>query len=104
MTDMINYACDTDVYRLWARVVTGDPVKDVRYTPKYHVCHIARRAGRPYLHSHEEILRRLGPSLVMHITDMPGVYQAAMGTEMYLTRHVDLERMREDVRFVQATQ
>lgn len=104
MTDMINYACDTDVYRLWARVVTGDPVSDVRYTPKYHVCHIARRAGRSYLHNHEEIVRRLGPSLLMHNSEMPGVYQAAMGTEMYLTRHVDLERMREDVRFVQATQ
>jgi len=104
MTDMINYACDTDVYRLWARVVTGDPVSAIRYTPKYHVCHIARRAGRPYLHSHEEVLRQLGPSLMMHTTDMPGVYQAAMGTEMYLTRHADLERMREDVRFVQATQ
>jgi predicted ATP-grasp superfamily ATP-dependent carboligase len=103
MTDMINYACDTDVYRLWARVVTGDPVSDIRYTPKYHVCHIARRAGRSYLHSHEEVLHRLGPTLMMHTTDMPRVYQAAMGTEMYLTRHGDLERMREDVRFVQAT-
>ncbi len=43
-------------------------------------------------------------SMMMHITDMPGVYQAAMGIEMYLTRHADLERMHEDVRFVQATQ
>ena len=102
MTDMINYACDIDVYRLWARVVTGDPVSSVRYTPKYHVCHIARREGRPYRHSHEEVVRQLGPSLMMYTTDMPSVYQAAMGTEMYLTRHTDLERMHEDVRFVQA--
>ncbi len=103
MTDMINYACDIDVYRLWARVVTGDPVTGFRHTPKYHVCHIARRAGRPYLHSHEDVVRRLGPALLMYTTDMPGVYQAAMGTEMYLTRHSDLEQMREDVRFAQAT-
>jgi hypothetical protein len=103
MTDMINYACDMDVYRLWARVVTGDPVADLRHTPKYHVCHIARRAGRPYRHSHEEVLHRLGPTLLMHQSDLPSVYQAAMGTDMYLTRHVDLERMREDVRFIQAT-
>jgi hypothetical protein len=104
MTDMINYACDIDVYRLWARVVTGDPVSSVRTNPKYHVCHIARRAGRPYRHSHEEVVSRLGPALMMYTTDMPGVYQAAMGTEMYLTRHTDLERMHEDVRFAQATQ
>jgi hypothetical protein len=24
MTDMMNYACDVDVYRLWARLLTGD--------------------------------------------------------------------------------
>jgi hypothetical protein len=101
MTDMINYTCDIDVYRLWARLVTGEPVPEVRFNPKYHVCHIARRAGRPYLHSHEEVLRKLGPTLMMHSTNMPSVYQAAMGTEMYLTRHEDLERMHEDVRYIQ---
>jgi hypothetical protein len=102
MTDMINYACDIDVYRLWARMVTGDPVSDFRYTPKYHVCHIARRAGRPYRHGHEEVVRRLGPTLLQHNTNMPAVYQSAMGTEMYLTRHLDLERLREDVSFIHA--
>ncbi len=102
MTDMMNYACDIDVYRLWARVVTGDPVKDFRYTPKYHVCHVARRAGRPYRHSHEEVLRKLGPTLLQHQPNLPPVYQAAMGTEMYLTRHEDLSLMLQDVRFIQA--
>jgi hypothetical protein len=101
MTDMINYACDMDVYRLWARVVTGDPVGDFRYSSKYHVCHIARRAGRAYRHSHEEVLRRLGPTLLRHEPNMPSVYQAAMGNEMYLTRHVEFERLREDIRFIQ---
>ncbi|MDY7225967.1 ATP-grasp domain-containing protein [Hyalangium rubrum] len=103
MTDMMNYACDMDVYRLWARVVTGDSVGDLRVTPKYHVCHVARRAGRSYRHSHEEVLRKLGPSLLMHTSNLPGVYQAAMGTQMYLTRHLDLEAMRQDVRFIQST-
>ncbi|WP_224247518.1 ATP-grasp domain-containing protein [Hyalangium gracile] len=102
MTDMINYACDIDVYRLWARLVTGEPVSDFRYTPKYHVCHIARRAGRPYRHSHEEVVRRLGPTLLQHSSNLPSVYQAAMGTELYLTRHMDMDRLRDDIRFVQA--
>jgi hypothetical protein len=102
MTDMMNYACDIDVYRLWARVVTGDPVKDFRYTPKYHVCHVARRAGRPYRHSHEEVLRKLGPTLLQYQAPLPSVYQAAMGTDMYLTRHEDLDLMHQDVRFIQA--
>jgi hypothetical protein len=91
------------VYRLWARLTTGDPVSDFRYTPKYHVCHIARRADRVYLHSHDEVVRRLGPTLLQHNPRLPAIYQVAMGTDMYLTRHVDLERMHEDVRFIQAT-
>jgi hypothetical protein len=102
MTDMMNYACDIDVYRLWARVVTGEPVKDFRYTPKYHVCHVARRAGRPYRHSHEEVVRQLGPTLLQHLSSLPPIYQAAMGTDMYLTRHESLELMLQDVRFIQA--
>ncbi len=101
MTDMINYSCDIDVYRLWARIVTGDPAGDFRYTPRYHVCHVGRRADRVYRHSHEEVVRRLGPTLVLHMRELPSVYQGAMGKEMYLTRHEDLERMRQDVRFVQ---
>ena len=98
---MMNYACDIDVYRLWARLVTGDPLKDFRYSPKYHVCHVARRAGRPYRHGHEEVLGQLGARPAA-APGLPPVYQAAMGTEMYLTRHERLEQMLQDVRFIQA--
>ena len=101
MTDMMNYACEIDVYRLWARVATGDPVGTFRYTPKFHVSHIARRAGRAYRHSHEEVVRKLGPALVLHNPALPAVYHAAMGSEMYLTRHVELDALREDIRFIQ---
>lgn len=102
MTDMMNYSCDIDVYRLWARVVTGEPVTDFRYTPRYHVCHSARRASRTYRHTHAELVEKLGPALLIHQA-MPTVYQNAMGNEMYLTRHESLEAMRDTVRLIQAT-
>jgi hypothetical protein len=102
MTDMMNYACEIDVYRLWARVATGDPVGTFRYTPKFHVSHVARRGGRAYRHSHEEVVRKLGPALVLHNPALPSVYHAAMGSEMYLTRHVEADALREDIRFIQA--
>lgn len=102
MTDMMNYSCDIDVYRLWARVVTGEPVTDFRYTPRYHVCHSARRASRTYRHTHAELVEKLGPALLIHQA-MPAVYQNAMGNEMYLTRHESLEAMRDTVRLIQAT-
>lgn len=64
MVDMMNYTCDIDVYRLWARVVTGDPVADFRFTPRYHVCHSARRKSRRYRHPHADVEKKLGTSLI----------------------------------------
>ena len=103
MTDMMNFACDIDVYRLWARLVTGEPVKGFRYTPRYHVCHTARRAGRPYAHDAEALARELGGALLDR-RELPRVYQGAMGTEMWLTRHERLEDMHAAVRRIQALQ
>jgi len=101
MVDMMNYTCDIDVYRLWARVVTGDPVADFRYTPRYHVCHSARRESHRYLHSREDVEKKLGASLILH-RRLPAIYHSLLGEEMYLTRHADMDAVREAVRFIQA--
>jgi len=99
--DMINYACDIDVYRLWARMISGERVSDFQYSRKYHVCHTSRRAGRAYKHAHSEVLSRLGGALIDH-RELPVVFHSALGTEMYLSRHQELEAMREAVHFIQA--
>jgi hypothetical protein len=101
LTDMMNYACDMDVYRLWARMLTGEDLRGFRYTSKYHVCHIARRTGHAYRHGHAEVVARLGDALLQH-REMPSVFTSALGDEMYLTRHPELDSMREAVRFIQA--
>jgi len=101
LTDMMNYSCEMDVYRLWARLLTGEDLRSFRYTPKYHVCHISRRTGRSYRHGHAEVVARLGDALIQH-REMPSVFTSALGDEMYLTRHPELPAMREAVRFVQA--
>lgn len=101
VTDMMNYACDIDVYRLWARLLTGENLRGFDYKPKYHVCHTARRTGRPYRHGHSEVVARLGDTLLQHRA-LPSVFTSALGDEMYLTRHPDLDAMREAMRFIQA--
>jgi hypothetical protein len=101
LTDMMNYTCDMDVYRLWARVLTGEDLRNFRYTPKYHVAHVGRRSGRQYRHAHAEVVSRLGSELLMH-RHMPAVFHSALGEEMYLTRHQELGAMREALRFIQA--
>ncbi len=100
LTDMMNYTCDMDVYRLWARVLTGEDLRAFRQTPRFHVCHTGRRADRAYRHGHAEVVRRLGEALLMH-RHMPDVFHGALGEEMYLTRHTELSAMREALRFIQ---
>ncbi|QRN93034.1 ATP-grasp domain-containing protein [Archangium violaceum] len=101
LTDMMNYACDMDVYRLWARMMTGDDLSGFRYTPRYHVCHAGRRTGRQYRHRHAEVVDRLGGALLQH-RELPAVFKSALGDEMYLIRHQELPAMQEAVRFIQA--
>jgi hypothetical protein len=101
LTDMMNYACDIDVYRLWARMLAGEPVSDFQYTRKYYVCHTSRRAGRAYKHPHAQVVSRLGPALLDH-WELPTVFHSALGNEVYLSRHQDLDAMHNAVQFIQA--
>ncbi|QRK04987.1 ATP-grasp domain-containing protein [Archangium violaceum] len=101
LTDMMNYACDMDVYRLWARMLTGEDLRDFRYTPRYHVCHAGRRTGHQYRHRHAEVVDRLGGALLQH-RELPAVFRSALGDEMYLIRHQELPAMQEALRFIQA--
>ena len=73
-----------------------------RYTPRYNVCHIARRTSRHYQLSHAEVVSRLGPALLDAPRDA-AVFHSAMGNEMYLTRHPNLSDVREAVRLIQTT-
>jgi hypothetical protein len=101
LTDMMNYACDIDVYRLWARMISGDPVNGFQYTRKYYVCHATRRAGRAYRHPHSQVVQQLGPALLEH-RELPTVFHDALGHELYLSRHQELDSLREAAHFIQA--
>lgn len=101
-TDMMNYSADIDVYRLWARMLTGDPLTDFTYERKYHVAHVARRRGRSYRLSHEELVQRLGDRLLV-FRDVPEVLAGAMGDQMYLIRDPDLGRLTEAIADIQAS-
>ncbi|MGA9521001.1 MAG: ATP-grasp domain-containing protein [Myxococcaceae bacterium] len=99
-TDMMNFSADVDVYRLWAAVLTGDPLENLRFERKYHVAHVGRRWGRPYMLHHEELVRRLGDRLLVH-RQMPHAFAGAMGDEMYLIRDSDFGRLQESIQLIQ---
>lgn len=97
--DMMNWSCDVDLYRLWARLlVRGEAFLD--YQRLYHVAHVARRHGFAYRRTHEEVLRETAPLLMAHM-EFPWVFRAAMGDYIYFLRHPDWKVLEGAIAFIE---
>ena len=101
-TDMFNYACDIDIYRIWAELVVHGR-SDVSFTRKYHCCYASRKNELPYIHRHAEILARYGKDLCQ-IDQVPGVFASALGDVGYIFRTRDEERLAEIIQYIHATE
>lgn len=98
-TDMFNYACDIDIYGLWARLlIEGSP--GFSFVRKYHCCYASRKNRYAYRHRHEDIISRYGNSIVMTAT-VPGVFSSALGEIGYVFRDPKEEKIMEITRFIQ---
>jgi len=97
--DMMNWACDIDLYRAWARsLVCGE--SRFAYERKYNVAHVARRERFRYRRPHENVLRELAPLLLAHMR-FPKVFSLAMGDYVYFLRHPDLETLQAAIAYVE---
>ncbi len=97
--DMINYANSVDVYQIWADMVAfGETYVDMN-KQHYFCCYCARRDGRNYLHSNEEIWQKYGDRLVMR-ERMPEILAQAMGNEMYTAKLDSEEEVEEYNNFI----
>ena len=99
-TDMMNFACDFDVYALWAAVMLGDSLEDFSYERKFHTAHAGRRHERAYAHSPEELINELGDTLIL-VQPIPAAFASTMGNTMYLLRHPRLELLLDAIKKVQ---
>lgn len=97
--DMFNYACDIDLYSAWAAVQAKGTI-DLQYTRKYHSCYIARKDRIDYMHSHEEVINKLGDMLVYY-KHLPPVLARAMGDTGYLVRAEKLEDIKNAIHLIQ---
>ena len=99
-TDMTNFAHSTDVYEIWADMITANR----RLLPDYgiHCCcaYAGRRDFHRYVHTHEEILSRYADSIVM-CERLPEVMWPQMGNQMYMAKLRDQEETDAFIRFVQ---
>lgn len=99
-TDLMNWSCDIDVYRLWAEVITGAPLDGFTYERKYHAAHVARRRGRRYRRPHRALAEALGPALLDYRELAPPI-STAMGDAIYLVRFQTTEELDEATRLIQ---
>lgn len=92
--DMMNFAHSTDVYEIYAEMVTEDKRLTLE-SGDDHVCvYASRKDGREYVHSHEEIMERYGDKMAM-CERMPDILSGAMGNQMY-TAHADDEKAAQE--------
>lgn len=97
--DMFNYSCDIDLYEVWARVMAEGTCR-LDYARKYHSCYVSRKYRNNYLHSHGEVMERLGPMIVHH-EELPPVLSRAMGDYGYIVRSGNLGEILGAVSFIQ---
>jgi hypothetical protein len=100
-TDMFNYACDIDVYRLWAQLLLHGEVR-LDYARKFHCAYASRRSARRYTHTRASLLERYGDHMCQ-LGQVPGVFSSALGDEGFIFRAPDLETVRAITAMIHAT-
>lgn len=100
-TDMMNAACDIDVYGLWAAAVLGRDLSDFRFERRYHTAHAGRRADRRYRIDTATLRRELGSTLVAEHS-IPPQFADTMGDTMFLLRHSELPALERAIALVQS--
>ena len=93
MPDMLNWACDVDVYDIWAEVLVHD-YSLVKPNRKYSVGYAARRNQNHYKYTLDEIRQMYGEHILVDL-EVPKVLSAAMGDNTCIFRHEDENKMLE---------
>ena len=80
--DMIDFAHNTDVYKIWADMIAFD--RSTMPIGKHHYCAFAgRRDDKDFAMSHTDILEKYGAQIKM-IDRIPDALSNAMGNQMYV--------------------
>lgn len=98
-TDMFNYANNIDVYREWANIIANHGFQ-ADYSRPYHCCYIGRKTNKPYVHTHDAILKHFGDAVVHH-EPISGVFSVALGNYGYLVRSPSLDEIIAIATYVQ---
>lgn len=97
--DMMNFAQSVDVFRIYADMVTADKRLFPASEERWFCAYAARKDGRRYVHTPEEIMARYGSAIVMR-EEMPPIDWPQMGRYLYMARFAAEEEMHEFFSFV----
>ena len=99
MPDMMDFAHSTDVYQLWADMITFDERRLQEHPDQQYCVYFGQRDRFRYVHSKEDILAKYGSRIKM-CERMPDILSGAMGNQMYTALLPTKEDMDEFVKYV----
>ena len=96
--DMMDFACTTDIYKMWADMIAFD--KTEMHPGERQYCAFAgRRDGKRFVLSHEAVMEKYRQNIRME-DRLPEVLADAMGNQIYIavfpTRH-EMENFFQDI-------
>ena len=96
--DMMDFACMTDVYKIWADMIAFD--KTEMHSGERQYCAFAgRRDGRQFTLSHEEVMEKYHQNIRM-ADRLPDVLADAMGNQIYIavfSTRPEMEKFFQDI-------
>lgn len=98
--DMMDFAHSTDVYQIYADMVTYDERKVPESGEHAYCVYASRKDGHAYARTHEEIMAKYGSRMMMQ-EEMPPMNWPQMGRYMYTARLETFEEAQEFITFVQ---
>ena len=98
--DMIDFSHSTDVYQIYADMVTDDRRLLPESGKDRYCVYASKKDIHPYAHTHQDIMSRYKDRIVM-AERMPDVLSGAMGNEMYTAVVTDENEVREFADYVQ---
>ncbi len=92
--DMMNFARETDVYKIWADMIAYDSTL-VDSTSHPHYCaFIGRRDGKDFVMSHDDLMAKYGHCAKM-VGRIPDALAGAMANQMYICNFDTYEELQQ---------
>lgn len=96
--DMMDFACTTDVYKIWADMIAFDKT-EMHPGERQYCAFVGRRDGKRFVLSHEAVMEKYRQNIRME-DRLPEVLADAMGNQIYIavfpTRH-EMENFFQDI-------